>query len=150
METTTNRELRITKTLKAPIELVWEVWSKSEHIANWWGPKGFTNTIHKMEFKEGGEWKFTMHGPNGTDYANRSIFREIIPMKKIVFEHFNPHFITTILFESKGKETLLDWTGLFDTEEILKTIIKAHNAEEGLKQNIEKLENYLKQKLELR
>ena len=93
METTTNRQLRITKTLKAPIDLVWEVWTKPEHISNWWGPKGFTNTIHKMEFKKGGEWKFTMHGPDGTDYTNRSIFREIVPMKKIVFEHFNPHFI---------------------------------------------------------
>ena len=145
METTTNRELRITKTLKAPIELVWEVWSKSEHIANWWGPKGFTNTIHKMEFKEGGEWKFIMHGPDGTDYANRSVFREIVPIKKIVFEHFNPHFITTILFESKGQETLLDWTGLFDSEEILQTVIKVHKADKGLKQNIERLEHYLKQ-----
>ena len=147
METTTNRQLRITKTLKAPIDLVWEVWTKPEHISNWWGPKGFTNTIHKMEFKKGGEWKFTMHGPDGTDYTNRSIFREIVPMKKIVFEHFNPHFITTILFESKGKETLLDWTGLFDSEEILQTIIKVHKADEGLKQNIERLEHYLKQNM---
>lgn len=142
-----NRELRITKTLQAPIDLVWEVWTKPEHIANWWGPKGFTNTIHKMEFKEGGEWKFVMRGPDGTDYANKSFFREIIPLKKIVFEHFNPHFITTVLFEAKGQETFLDWTGLFDSEEILQTVIKVHKADEGLKQNIEKLEHYLKQNM---
>jgi len=147
METTANRELRITKTLNAPIDLVWEVWTKPEHIAQWWGPNGFTNTIHKMEFMEGGEWKFIMHGPDGTDYANKSIFKEIIPFKKIVFEHLNPHYIATIIFESKGQETLLDWTGLFDSEEILKAVIKAHKADEGLKQNIERLQLYLKQKI---
>lgn len=145
METSTHRELRITKTLKAPIDLVWEVWTKPEHIANWWGPKGFTNTIHKMEVWEGGEWKLTMHGPDGTDYPNRSIYREIIPLKKIVFEHFNPHFITTVLFESRGEETFLNWSGLFDSEKILQTIIKVHKADEGMKQNVEKLEQYLQQ-----
>ena len=85
----------------------------------------------------------TMHGPDGTDYPNRSIFREIIPFKKIVFEHFNPHFIATILFESKGEETKIDWAGLFDTAEMRETVIKAHKADEGQKQNIERLEKYL-------
>jgi len=147
METTAKRELRITKLLNAPIDLVWEVWTKPEHIANWWGPNGFTNTIHQMDMREGGEWKLTMHGPDGTNYANRSVFREIVPQQKIVFEHFNPHFITTVIFESKGEKTFLDWTGLFDSAEMLQTVIKAHKADEGLKQNIEKLELYLKQKM---
>jgi uncharacterized protein YndB with AHSA1/START domain len=143
MEKTENREMRITGTFKVPIELMWEVWSNPEHIANWWGPNGFTNTIHKMDFQEGGEWKLTMHGPDGTNHPNRSIFREIIPLKKIVFEHFNPHFIATVLFESEGGETEIDWTMLFDTVEMRETIIKAHKADEGQKQNIERLERYL-------
>lgn len=145
MENNASREMRITRTLKAPVELVWEVWTKPEHIMNWWGPDGFTNTIHKMDFREAGEWKLTMHGPDGTDYANRSIFREIIPLKKIVFEHFNPHFITTVIFESSGNETFMDWTALFDTSEMRDIVVKAHNAEEGQKQNVEKLEQYLSQ-----
>jgi uncharacterized protein YndB with AHSA1/START domain len=143
METKENRELRITKTFKAPIEIMWEMWTNPEHIANWWGPNGFTNTIHTMDFKEGGEWILTMHGPDGTNYPNRSIFREIIPFKKIVFEHFNPHFITTVLFESKGAETHVYWTGLFDSAEMLEILIKVHKADEGQKQNIERLEKYI-------
>ena len=122
---------------------MWEVWTDPEHIKNWWGPNGFTSTIHNMDFKEGGEWKLTMHGPDGTNYPNRSIFKEIIPFKKIVFEHFNPHFITTVLFESKGDETHIDWTLLFDTAEMRETVVKAHKAEEGQKQNVERLEKYL-------
>jgi uncharacterized protein YndB with AHSA1/START domain len=143
MEITENREIRITRTFKAPIDLMWEVWTTPEHIVNWWGPNGFTSTIHKIDVEEGGEWKLTLHGPDGTNYPNRSIFKEIIPFKKIVFEHFNPHFITTVLFESKGKETEVDWSLLFDTAEMREIVVKAHKADEGQKQNAVRLEKYL-------
>lgn len=140
------RQLKMARIFKAPIELVWEAWTKPEHLVKWWGPNGFTTTIHKMDFQEGGEWKLTMHGPDGTNYPNRSIYKEIIPLKKIAFEHFNPHFITTVLFTAKGQDTQIDWRMLFDTPEMLETVIKAHKADEGLKQNLEKLSNYLKSK----
>jgi uncharacterized protein YndB with AHSA1/START domain len=143
MEKTENREMRIKRAFKAPIEIMWEVWTSPDHIINWWGPNGFSSTIHKMDFKEGGEWNLTLHGPDGTDFPNRSIFKEIIPFKKIVFEHFNPHFITTVLFESKGSETHIDWSMQFDTAEMREIIVKAHKADEGQKQNIERLEKYL-------
>lgn len=119
------------------------MWKNPEHIENWWGPNGFTNTIHKMDFREESEWNLTMHGPDGKNYPNRSIFKEIISLRKIVFEHFNPHFITTVLFESENSETLLDWTLLFDSEEMFDIIVKAHKADQGQKENIEKLEKYL-------
>lgn len=138
-----NRILQSKILLKAPTDIVWEMWANPEHISNWWGPNGFTNAIHKMDFKEEGEWNLTMHGPDGKNYPNRSIFKEIIPFKKIVFEHFHPHFITTVLFESENSETLLDWTLLFDSEEMFDIIVKAHKADEGQKENIEKLEKYL-------
>lgn len=141
---TANREMRITKVLNAPIALVWEVWTQPEHIKHWYGPTGFTNTIDVMDFKEEGEWKFTMHGPDGVDYANRNVFKEIIHHQKIVFEHGpEPHFITTVLFESLGDKTEIHWTVLLDTEEIMKALIEAVNAKEAHKQNIVKLENYL-------
>ena len=143
----TSGAMHITRLLNAPVKLVWEAWTLPEHIANWWGPNGFTSSIHLMDFREGGEWKLTMHGPDGTNFPNRSIFREIIPLKKIVFEHFNPHFITTVLFEAKGKETLMDWTLLFDTPEMSEIIVKAHKADKGQKQTMEKLEHYLQQKM---
>jgi uncharacterized protein YndB with AHSA1/START domain len=138
-----NRELRITKILKTPIDLTWKAWTNPEHIVNWWGPDGFTITIRKLDLEEGGEWRLTMHGPDGRNYPNRSIYREIIPFKKIVFEHFNPHFITTVLFESKDEGTEIDWALLFDTVELRETVIKAHKADEGQKQTLARLEKYL-------
>jgi len=140
---TKDRELRISRTLNAPIDLVWEVWTKPEHIAQWWGPNGFTNTINTMDLVAGGQWHLVMHGPDGTDYVNRSTFKEVIEFKRISYEHFNPHFIATIDFDAQGEQTLINWHMLFDSAEILQAIVKAHNAAEGLKQNIEKLSVYL-------
>lgn len=143
MEKSSNRTIRIIRTFKAPVKLIWEIWTNPEHIVNWWGPAGFTNTIHQMDVWKGGEWRLTMHGPDGTNYPNRSIFKEVLPLKKIVFEHFNPHFITTILFEANGNETTIDWSLEFDTAEMRDIVIKAHKADKGQQENIEKLERYL-------
>lgn len=137
------KSLRLVRTFNAPIELMWEVWTKPEHIAQWYGPKGFTNTIHTMDFREGGEWTFTMHGPDGTDYENKNVFKEIITLKKIVYEHSYPHFIATIVFESEGDKTTIDWTVELDSAEMLEMVIRFNNAKEGHNENMEKLEKYL-------
>ncbi len=68
--------------LQAPVELVWEVWTTPEHIAQWWGPNGFTNTIQTMDVQEGGEWKLTMHGPDGTNFPNRNVYKEVGSFQK--------------------------------------------------------------------
>jgi uncharacterized protein YndB with AHSA1/START domain len=141
---TKDRELFLTRKINAPVELVWEVWTKPEHIVNWWGPTGFTNTITKMEVKAGGEWDLIMHGPDGTDYDNKSIFKEIIPLKKIVYEHISyPHIIATIQFEEIGEETLINWHMLFDSREEFVEVVKTYKADTGLKQNVEKLAVYV-------
>jgi uncharacterized protein YndB with AHSA1/START domain len=141
---TADRELTITRLLNAPIKLVWKVWTEPEHIAKWWGPTGFTNTISKMDVKPGGEWDLIMHGPDGTDFKNKSIFREIIFHKKIVYEHASsPKFTATIDFEEQGNKTFIKWNMLFETAEEYIQTVKTFKADEGLKQNLIKLEDYL-------
>ena len=140
---TSDREIKISRLLHAPIELVWKVWTQPEHIANWWGPNGFTNTISIMDVKEGGEWKLVMHGPDGKNYPNRSIFKEVVLHKKIVYQHFNPNFTATAEFEVQGEKTLLNWQMVFDNRDEFIAVVKQHNAAEGMKQNVEKLETYL-------
>ena len=141
---TKDRELLITRTLNAPAELVWEAFTNPEHVANWWGPNGFTNTIYTMDLRPGGLWELVMHGPDGTDYKNKSIYKEIVVNKRIVFNHFNPDFTTTIEFEEQGEQTHLRWHMLFDSAEEFIQVVKTFKADEGLKQNIEKLIVYLK------
>ncbi|MBN8852281.1 MAG: polyketide cyclase [Sphingobacteriales bacterium 50-39] len=141
---TQDRELLITRQLDAPIELVWEAWTNPKHIASWWGPNGFTTTITKMDLRPGGEWDLVMHGPDGTDYINKSIFREVILHKKIVYEHVTgPKFIATISFEQQGDQTCTTWHMLFETAEEFIRTVKTFKADEGLKQNVEKLSKYL-------
>jgi uncharacterized protein YndB with AHSA1/START domain len=140
---TKDRELLITRTLNAPVELVWEAFTNPEHVVNWWGPNGFTNTIYTMDLRPGGLWELVMHGPDGTDYKNKSIYKEIVVNKQIVFNHFNPDFTTTIEFEEQGEQTHLRWHMLFNSVEEFIQVVKTFKADEGLKQNIEKLIVYL-------
>ena len=141
---TTDREMRISRLLNAPRELVWEVWTNPEHIKNWWGPDGFTNTISRMEIKADGVWDFVMHGPDGTDYETHCIFKEIIKFERIVYDHvFAPKFTATIEFTVEGDKTRLDWCVVLETKEEFEKVVKLVKADEGLKQNVAKLEKYL-------
>ncbi len=143
MEHKSGKTLKTLATFNAPLAIVWDAWTKPEQIAAWWGPAGFTTTIHEMDFREGGEWRLTMHSAGGQNFPNRSIFKEVIPLKKIVFEHFNPHFITTVLFEGDNDKTTVDWSLEFDSPEMFDIIVKAHKAGQGQRENIEKLGKYL-------
>lgn len=150
-DSTTDRELLLTRTLNAPIDLVWEVWTDPQHIAQWWGPNGFTNTITKMDVKTGGEWDLVMHGPDGTDYKNKSVFKEVIKYKKLVYEHVSaPKFMATIEFEELGEKTALRWHMLFESREQFIQVVKTFKADEGLKQNVDKLSKYVQAQFSIR
>jgi uncharacterized protein YndB with AHSA1/START domain len=142
---TTNRELTITRLLNAPRELVWKVFTEPGHIAKWWGPNGFTNTIDTMDVKPGGIWEFVMHGPDGTDYKNTNQYVEVVKPEKLTFNHISaPKFKFTITFTEQGNKTLLTWNNLFESAEELEQVVKVFKADVGMKQNVDKLEAYLK------
>jgi len=84
---TADREIVIERTVNAPRELVWQAWTEADQIRQWWGPNGFTTTIHAMDVRVGGVWRFIMHGPDGTDYPNRIVYREIVKPERLVYDH---------------------------------------------------------------
>jgi uncharacterized protein YndB with AHSA1/START domain len=87
-------------------------------LARWWGPEGFTNTFQTFEFRQGGSWLFTMHGPDGTDYPNQSEFLEIVPDSLVRIKHVNlPHFELSISLEPSATGTLVSWVGVFESRE---------------------------------
>lgn len=138
------RELFITRLLAAPQELVWQVFTDPAHISNWWGPDGFSTTIQTMDVVPGGEWKLVMHGPDGRDYKNLSIYTTVIPFEKLVYEHVSvPKFTATIEFLQEGNQTRLNWHMLFDSVESLEQVVKVFKADIGLEQNGDKLRAYL-------
>ena len=138
------RELRINKTLDAPVQLVWDVWTKPGLLAKWWGPEGFTTTIIKMNVQAGEEWLLTLHASDGKRYPNKSVFMEVIPFRKLMYEHFNPGFIATVVFTpAANNKTNIEWALLFETVELFDTVVKTFKADEGQKQNIAKLQRLL-------
>ncbi|RAV19388.1 SRPBCC family protein [Paenibacillus contaminans] len=97
-----------------PRELAFQAWTTPELLARWWGPKGFTNTFHECEIKPGGTWRLIMHGPDGTDYPNHSVFVEIVPLERVVLDHLSGHeFRITAVFEDLGGRTRVTFRQLF-------------------------------------
>ena len=67
MIATAANEIVVSRVFDAPRELVFHMWTSAEHLGNWWGPHGFTITTHSIDVRPGGEWRFVMHGPDGTE-----------------------------------------------------------------------------------
>lgn len=108
-------ELYLTRTYDAPVKAVWEAWTDPAQAAQWWGPRGFTITTHSKDLRPGGSWIYTMHGPDGQDYPNNTLYHEVEPYKRLVYDHGAnddrpPLFRVTVVFsETKGK-TKMDMT----------------------------------------
>ncbi len=83
-ESLSEREIIITRVFDAPRELVFAAWTDPHHVAQWWGPKGFTTRVTKIDLHPGGEWRYVMVGPDGTEYPARGVFHEIVPPARIV------------------------------------------------------------------
>ncbi|MFN8548208.1 MAG: DinB family protein [Candidatus Eisenbacteria bacterium] len=89
-----------------------------ERIARWWGPNGFTSTIHEFDFRPGGAWRLTLHGPDGTDYPNESRFTRLVPNQSFEIEHLSGHHFTLCIeLRPRGGGTQVDWVQTFDTVE---------------------------------
>jgi len=116
-------KLELTRAYDAPLKLVWDAWTDPEQIAQWWGPRGFTLTTKSKDFRVGGKWIYTMHGPDGTDYPNITTYHEIIEGKKLVYDHGGDEtrpklFTVTVLFHEEKGKTIMQMTMEVDTTEM--------------------------------
>jgi uncharacterized protein YndB with AHSA1/START domain len=119
---TSSNEIKITRIYDAPVQLVWEAWTDSNQVAQWWGPRGFTLTTHSKDLKPGGHWHYTMHGPDGTDYPNRTHYFEVVKCARLVYDHGGyedrpPLFRVTVLFSEVNGKTRMDMTMALATPE---------------------------------
>ncbi|MBE8724063.1 SRPBCC family protein [Flavobacterium hungaricum] len=119
LSTTPDSEIVTSRIFKFPQELVFKAWSQPEHLKNWWGPKGFTNTFHQFDFREGGKWTFTMHGPDKGNYENDVEFIKIDEPSLIAWKrHSKPLFQILTTFEAISEnETKVVFKMLFETVE---------------------------------
>lgn len=115
----TNHLIVTTRLFDASREKMFRAWSDPAHLVKWWGPAGFTNTFHSFNFRPEGRWEITMHGPDGNDYRNTWVFREIIPNEKIVVDHVEPFhsFTVTNTFNEEAGKTRQTFEMLFVSAE---------------------------------
>lgn len=108
-------ELILTRTLDAPRSLVFEVWSKPEHMERWCGPHGFTIPSGEMDFRPGGGWRSCLRSADGVDHWVQGVYREIVAPERIVFTHAwedesgkpGHETIVTLIFTEFGRKTKL-------------------------------------------
>jgi len=133
----------------APRDLVFAAWTDPKHLAQWWGPNGFTTTNMSFDLRPGGIWRFVMHGPDGRDYQNRITFDEIVPPECIVYRHGGGEdvepvqFRQTITFEELGRRTRMTWRGDFPSAVERERIIKEYGAASGLMETMARLDEYV-------
>jgi uncharacterized protein YndB with AHSA1/START domain len=146
---TPDREIVIKRTLDAPRELVFSVWTDPQHLPHWYGPNGFTVTIHAMDLRPGGVWRLTMHGPDGRDYHNKIVFDEVVRPERLVYRHVveagtePATHQTTVTFAARGNKTDLTLRMVFDSNAARDHAIRTYRAVEGGKQTVGRLADYL-------
>jgi uncharacterized protein YndB with AHSA1/START domain len=146
-----DREIRLAREFDAPRHLVWRAIVEPQHMAKWWGPRGFTTTVDEIDLKPGGLWKYTMHGPNNDHYPNQSVFLEIVPNERIAYTQAGHReggpgtsFVATWTFESIGSQrTRVTMQALFPTAADRDFCIQEFGALEGGKQTLECLGEHL-------
>ncbi len=114
-----NREILSSRIINSPVEMVYQAFENPNHLKNWWGPEGFTNTIHEFDLRAGGNWILTMHGPEKGNYENSSVFKTVLPNKLISWERKSqPLFDMEIAFEKlEENKTQISFKMIFATAE---------------------------------
>lgn len=135
------------RVIAAAPEKIFAAFEQPDHLSRWWGPVGFTNTFERFEFTPGGRWIFVMHAPNGADFPNESVFREIVPNTRLVIEHVaKPWYRLTITLTPRdgGGQTHLSWVQEFESAEFaakMRPLCQTAN-----EQNLDRLEAILGEK----
>jgi uncharacterized protein YndB with AHSA1/START domain len=135
-----DREIAGSRIFDAPRELVWKMWTDPHHVAQWFGPRGFTNTVHEMDVRPGGHWRFHMHGPDGRNYRNEIIYREVVEPERLAYDHISePFFHVTVTFDEENGKTRVTMRSLFQSAEIRRRVVETYGAVEGMKQTLARL-----------
>lgn len=137
------REMVVTRVFDAPRELVWEAWTKAEHLARWFGPRGFSLPVCEIDFRPGGAYRFVMRGPDGTDYPFHGLYREIAPPARIVFtaildDEGNDELLTTVTLDEDGRKTRVTVR-----QTVPRSPMAARGQEQGWRENLERLGEHL-------
>ncbi len=140
-----DNEMAIERLVPCGIDMMLRLWSEPEIISRWWGPEGFSTTTHRMDFRAGGEWDYTMHGPDGKNYGNLVRYTKV-DESGIEYDHFgtgadaHESFKAIITFEEVTKSvTRVVFKMVFEDAETKRQICDEYGAAEGLRETTARL-----------
>ena len=147
------RRLIVERVFDAPRALVWKAWTEPEHLARWWGPRGWTTTNYEMEVRPGGVWHYCMRGPGGEESWGKAVYREIVEPHRIVYlDTFSdaegntvegmPAVLITFEFAEHDGKTKITSRGEFASVEELESVL-AMGVVQGLTETWDRLAEYL-------
>jgi len=143
-----DREIVLSRVFDAPRELVFKAWTDSRHVAEWWGPNGFTTTVHEMDVRPGGVWRFVMHSPEGVDFDNKIVFHEVVESERLVFTHSSGEagdagFESIVTFVDEGGKTRLTLRQMYATAAEREYVAREYHAVEMGHQTFDRFAAYL-------
>ncbi|MEY4722651.1 MAG: hypothetical protein RLZZ324_164 [Candidatus Parcubacteria bacterium] len=149
MEDIKEKQIEITRVIAAPRERVFAAWTDPVHIAEWWGPEGFTTTTKEFELRVGGVWRHVMRGPDGKEYPNKTTFTAIEPPSRLAYTLSDDDagtmkpFDAEILFDDEGGKTRVTLRMTFADAEQKRMQVEDIGAIEGGNQTLGRLEKHL-------
>lgn len=144
-----DRELVVSRVINATPQRIFEAFTDPTQMPQWWGPTGFTTTIHAMDVRAGGESRYTMHGPDGTDWPNRARYIEVIPGERLSYwlddgeDATETHMHATVTFQPEAGGTQVTITMVLATAAIRDALVREVNALEGGKQTLSRLAEWV-------
>lgn len=143
IHTTADCEIVSSRIFDSKREKLYQAWADPNHLKNWWGPKGFTNTFNEFDFRVGGQWRFVMHAPDKGNFKNACEFIKIEEPALIAWKrHSKPLFQVVATFEEiTPDKTKLVFKMLFESAEECRKV-KAFAVDKN-EENFDRLENEL-------
>ncbi|MCB9876490.1 MAG: SRPBCC domain-containing protein [Planctomycetes bacterium] len=153
-ELPSDREILLSRVVDAPRALVWRIWTEPTQVHLWWGPTGFTTNTQAMDVRPGGEWRYTMHGPDGQQYRNVISYLEVAAPARLVFRHGGDaggepvDFHTTVTFdELSPTQTRVTMRSQFADRAQRDRVIRDFGALEGGKQTLQRMAEHADRQL---
>jgi uncharacterized protein YndB with AHSA1/START domain len=143
-----DREIVLTRVFDAPRRLVFEAWTKPEHVARWYGCRGSTLSVCNIDLRVGGAYRFVLRAPDGKDYAISGVYRDIVPPERLVYterlnDDPNKEALIAFTLEERDGQTTMTSIALYRTAEDRDTVLKM-GVETGAAQAMDRLAEVLR------
>lgn len=144
-----DQEIVFTRVFDRPRDLLFEAWTKPEHLRQWWGCEGSKLTLCEIDLRPGGQWRLVMRMADGSYHPFHGTYREVVPNERLVYtecydmpEVGSPEWLTTILFEELEGKTKLTHSILHRSVEVRDAHLRV-GMEAGTVQTLNRLEQHV-------